>query len=66
MNIPVEIIAALLSIALMGALASQRAMWKRIVRTEKNVLILIIMLRDRGFQIPDEADTKLFLKANNI
>jgi len=65
-NVPVEIIAALLSIAVAGALASQRAMWKRIVRTEKNVLILIIMLRDRGFQIPDQTDTEIFIKSNNL
>ncbi|MGB7767437.1 MAG: hypothetical protein WBN22_01090 [Verrucomicrobiia bacterium] len=66
MNIPIEIVAAILPLALGAVWADQRAIRKRISRTEKNVLILIIMLRDHGLKIPDEDDTKLFLKANNL
>ncbi len=66
MNIPIEIIAAVLPLILSAFWTSQYRMWKRIVRTEKHVLILIIMLRDRGFEIPNETDTRTFLKANNL
>lgn len=66
MKIPIEIIAAVIPVLLTGWWASQRAMWKRIVRIEKNVLVLIVMLRDRGFRIPDKSDTDLFVKANNL
>ncbi|MGD0744144.1 MAG: hypothetical protein ABSA45_03220 [Verrucomicrobiota bacterium] len=36
----------------------------RINRLEKRVLTLIVMLRDRGFKIPSDEDTKRFLKAD--
>lgn len=39
---------------------------KRVARVEKHVLILIVMLRDRGFRIPDQSDTDIFLKSNNL
>jgi biotin operon repressor len=64
MNIPVELIAACLAVALTAVLGSQRAIWKRIARLEKNVLTIIIMLRDRGMKIPSESDTERLLKSD--
>lgn len=66
MNFPVEIVAAVLGIALAAMMAERRAMWKRIGRIEKRLLVLIVMLNDRGFRIPDKDDTDIFLKSNRL
>jgi hypothetical protein len=66
MNIPTELIAAFGAVALTAALGYVRSSAKRIARVEKNVLVLIIMLRDRGFQVPDERDTEQFAKSHFV
>ena len=64
MNIPIELIAAILAVLLGAVLQSQRSMRRRIEALEKSVLTLIIMLRDRGWKVPKlaEGDTDRFLK----
>ncbi len=64
MNIPVEIVAACLAVALTAWLRSQRAIWKHIRSNEKKTATIIIMLRDRGFKIPSEHETEHFLKSD--
>jgi hypothetical protein len=66
MNIPIEIVATLLAIVVAGAISFGAFILKRIDRTEKRVLVLIVMLKDRGFKIPDQGDTDRLLKANNL
>lgn len=39
---------------------------KVIPRLEKKIVMLLVMLRDRGYKIPDETDTEIFLKSNNL
>jgi hypothetical protein len=61
MNIPVEIIAAILAVVLTFLLSAQIAVRKRLERTEKNLLTVIIMLSQHGLKIP-EGDTSHILK----
>jgi hypothetical protein len=61
-NIPIELIATVLAILIGAVLNSQRFMRRRIERLEKSILTVIVMLRDRGFKIP-EGDTDRLLKA---
>ena len=66
MNIPIEIIAAVLPQSFRPSGPASIACGNGSSGTEKHVLILIIMLRDGGFEIPNETDTRTFLKANNL
>jgi len=52
MTIPIEIVAVILAFLLTALLGSQLSLRKRIDSLEKNVLVIIVMLRDRGLQIP--------------
>jgi hypothetical protein len=38
----------------------------RINRIEKRIVVILVMLRDRGFRVPDKTDTEIFLKANDV
>jgi uncharacterized membrane protein YadS len=64
MNIPIELLAALLAVLLGAVLNSQRSLRTRIDNLEKKVLTLIVMLHNRGFEIPSDSDTDLFFKTD--
>jgi len=61
MNIPVEIVASILAVLLTFMLGAQISVRKRLEKTEKNLLTVIIMLSSHGIQIPD-GDTSHILK----
>jgi hypothetical protein len=61
-NIPIELIAAVLAVLLAAVLKSQASLRRRTERLETRMLTIIIMLRDRGFKVPSASDTEQFLK----
>jgi hypothetical protein len=66
MNVPIEIIAGVLAVLLTAVLQSQRSMRRKLESLERTVIVLIIMLRDRGMKIPDIPgfDTERLLKGS--
>lgn len=73
MEIPTDIVASFGAVALTAALSWLRSpnrkfeqLSKRMDRVEKKLLILMVMLADRGFRMPDQGDTDRFLRSNNL
>lgn len=66
LHIPVELFDALLIFLLTILWKSYRAVWRHIIRLEKLMLMIMVMLRDRGFEVPDQGDTEVFKRANNL
>lgn len=66
MTIPIDIVAAFGAVLLTALLSSYRSLHKRMAKVERNILTVVIMLRDRGFRIPDQTDTDQFLKSNKM
>lgn len=62
MNVPIEIVTLLLG-ALITSLVS---ISKRINRIEKNLLVIVTMLRDRGLKIPTTLDTDRIFKQKDF
>ena len=66
MKVPIEIVAVILAFVLSTLFAFIRSWGKRLARLERSVLTVIVMLRDRGFRLPDQGDTERFARSNNL
>ena len=65
-QVPNEIFEGTMVFVLSAIWKSYRSMWRHIARVEKRILMIMVMLRDRGFQVPNESDTEVFIKSNNL
>lgn len=65
-HIPAEILDTALIFLLGMIWNGYRRIWRHIGRVEKRVLMIMIMLRDRGHEVPTERDTEVFKRANNL
>lgn len=66
LHLPIEVFNVLMIFVLSMIWKGYHSMWKHIVRVEKRVLMIMVMLRDRGFQIPNDSDTEVFARSNNL
>lgn len=66
LHLPVETFDTLLVVLLGMTWRGYRRIWRHIARLEKRVLMVMMMLRSRGFEVPAESDTDVFTKANNL
>jgi len=66
LQVPDEVAEGLMILILTGIWKSYRSLWRHVNRVEKRVLTVMVMLRDRGFVVPDESDTQKFIKSNNL
>ena len=73
MEIPTDVVASFGAVVLTAVLAWPRSATKkfdklseRMERQERKLLIVMVMLSDRGFKIPDQGDTDRFLRSNNL
>jgi len=65
-HIPAEVFEGVLIFILTAVWKSYRSMWRHIARVEKRILMIMVMLRDRGFVVPNDSDTEIFTKSNNL
>lgn len=65
-HLPVEVFDTLLLFVLAMAWNGYRRMWRHVRRLEKFMLMVLVMLKDRGFRLPEQGDTDRFLRSNNI
>ena len=73
MNIPTDIIATIIAVILTALLAQLRNLGKqidnakdRIEKAERKMLIIMIMLKERGLKIPNSSDTDHFLRTTDL
>jgi len=65
-NIPVEVFDGMLIFVLTLIWKGYRSMWHHIRAMEKSNLKIMLMLHMKGFDLPDEFDTEIFKKANDL
>lgn len=66
MNVQIEILVALSPVVLTAMIAGFLSFSKRMNRIERTLLMIIVMLRDRGLAIPDVDDPERLIKSKSF
>lgn len=66
LHVPIELLDTLL-IFLFGAIwKSYRRIWRHIRTLETTQLRIMLMLQRQGVEVPNESDTEIFKRANDL
>lgn len=65
-HIPVELLDTLLALLLTAIWKSYRRVWRHIRNLELAQLRIMLMLQRQGIEVPDENDTEIFKRANDL